>query len=227
MNLQQGTLLKHSEYRIERELGHGSLGDTLSMNRGGVDGASSHLVREIKEHEYVDLGLSVKWATCNVGASLPSDFGDHYAWGETSTKRSYTEDNYKYYKNGRHIYIGSNISGTQYDAARVNWGGTWRMPTFEEIRELLDKCTWERITLNEHKGYRVTGPNGKSIFLPDTHHTFNIDDSYIGAGRYWSATIIPDSNETYELYLNSYERECDEFSGGGRFAGCSIRPVTD
>lgn len=94
---------------------------------------------KINGHEYVDLGLpsGLKWATCNVGANSPSEYGDYYAWGETTTKTSYTYENSKTY-NKKIGDIGGNAS---YDAARANWGGTWRMPTKEEFDELLNKCT--------------------------------------------------------------------------------------
>lgn len=125
----------------------------------------------------VDLGLSVKWATCNVGAEKPEDLGDYYAWGETEKKTEYTEDTYKHAedKDGDGDFyddlnnwedIGSNISGTPYDVARAKWGGKWRMPTVEEAEELLGKCSWEWTTVNGTNGYTVTGPNGNSIFLP-------------------------------------------------------------
>ena len=113
-------------------------------------------------HEYVDLGLSVKWATCNVGASKPEEYGDYFAWGETSTKEEYTEENSLTY--GKKM---SDIAGNaQYDAARANWGGSWRMPTEYEWQELIDKCKWEWGKVTGVKVNKVTGPNGNSIFLP-------------------------------------------------------------
>lgn len=115
----------------------------------------------------VDLGLSVNWAGWNIGATSPEELGNRYAWGETETREKYTYENYKYY-NPDSIYtdIGYNISGTQYDAARKNWGGSWRMPTRVEMQELVDKCTWEWTSFNNSPGYKVIGPNGNSIFLP-------------------------------------------------------------
>ena len=114
----------------------------------------------------VDLGLpsGLKWATYNVGATTPEDYGNYYAWGETATKSEYTKQNSVTYR--RQIY---DISGNaQYDAARANWGSTWRMPTKAEIEELLIDCAWTRTTQNGVNGYRVTGPNDNSIFLPAT-----------------------------------------------------------
>ena len=175
----------------------------------------------INGHEWVDLGLSVKWATCNVGASSPSGYGNYYAWGETSTKSEYTEDNCKDYG----VDIGSNIGGTKYDAARANWGGTWRMPTLDEMKELKEKCTWTWTTLDGRNGYRVTGPNGKSIFLPAAG--FRYDTSLYGAGsggRFWSAT--PYSN-SYNAYYLDFESDYCVWSYYIRSYGRTVRPVSD
>ena len=106
-------------------------------------------------HAWIDLGLpsGTKWATCNVGASQPHGYGNYYAWGETATKTNYSESNSKTY--GKNI---SDISGnSDYDAARANWGGSWRMPTEREMEELVNKCTWTWTTLSGVKGYKVTG----------------------------------------------------------------------
>lgn len=116
----------------------------------------------------VDLGLSVYWASCNLGAESPEESGNFYAWGETSPKSSYDKENYAYYDKNttQYVNIGSDISGTQYDLTKVNLGGSWRMPTQEEFQELMDKCTWERTQVNNIIGYRITAANGNSIFLP-------------------------------------------------------------
>ncbi len=176
----------------------------------------------INGHEYVDLGLSVKWATCNVGASSPSDYGDYFAWGETSTKSEYTEANSKTYGKS----MGSIAGNSQYDAARANWGSTWRLPTANEIDELLDKCTWTWTSQGGHNGYKVKGPNGNSIFLPAAGWRYGTSLHYAGEyGRYWSAT--PDEDLT--------DRACLlYFYGGGhcrywlsRYIGQSVRPVSE
>ena len=164
----------------------------------------------INGHEYVDLGLSVKWAACNVGASSPEDYGNYYAWGETATKAKYTESNSKTY--GKNM---GDISGNpQYDAARANWGGTWRLPTKAEFDELVNKCKWEWTTQGGKKGYRVIGPSGNSIFLPAagwrSASLLDYTDTY---GRYWSST--PDSSTSYACYL--------DFGSGLWYPGCGIR----
>ncbi len=114
----------------------------------------------------VDLGLSVLWASYNVGASSPEEYGNYYSWGETSPKSDYSESAYLYYSNYSYQNIGTDICGTAYDAVTVNWAYDWRMPTLAEVNELLTDCTWSKDTENGVAGYRVTGPSGNRIFLP-------------------------------------------------------------
>ena len=119
-------------------------------------------------HEYVDLGLSVKWATCNVGAVSPEDYGDYFAWGETEPKDFYAWSTYKWC-NGSYDTLTKYCTDSKYgtvdnktvldledDAAHVNWGGDWRMPTKAEQDELYNNCTWEWTTQNGVNGYKVT-----------------------------------------------------------------------
>ena len=175
----------------------------------------------INGHQWVDLGLSVKWATCNVGASSPSDYGNYYAWGETRTKSEYTVDNSSTY--GKSM---GDISGdSRYDAARANWGGTWRLPTQADMRELLDKCTWTWTSQGGHNGYRVTGPNGSSIFLPAAGYRRGSSlGGAGGSGYYWSSTP----------YSGARDACCLNFSSSGhglgwyyRYYGHIVRPVSD
>ena len=149
-------------------------------------------------YDWVDLGLSVKWATKNVGASSPSDYGDYFAWGETQTKLTYTWSNcfdcldnegksWGTYKIGGKTSI-SPTSG--HDTARENWGSTWRMPTDAENEELCNKCKWTWTSQGGHEGYKVTGPNGNSIFLPAAGWRLYTDRDDVGAdGDYWSGTL--------------------------------------
>lgn len=139
----------------------------------------------------VDLGLSVKWASCNVGASKPEEYGYYYAWGETSPKNTYDESNYAFYDYNKQQYIdiGKDISGTQYDAATANLGGDWRMPRESEIDELITKCSWEWTQINGINGYVIKGSNGNSIFLP-------------AAGN-CAGTIIGNSAQKYVWYSSS------------------------
>ena len=156
---------------------------------GNANSVSKSKQGSINGHNYVDLGLSVKWATCNVGASSPSGYGDYYAWGETSTKSGkYDKDTYRFYKNKKMEYLGRDISGTSYDVARQKWGGTWRMPREAEFRELIAKCTWTWTSQDGHFGFRVSR-NGNSIFLPAVgfHNYSSMTDVNI-TGNYWSST---------------------------------------
>ena len=168
-------------------------------------------------HEYVDLGLpsGLKWATCNVGATKPEEYGNYYAWGETAPKSSYSSDNYSYSDN------------PDKDAARANWGGQWRMPTKEEWQELLDNCTWtwvEGYNGGENNGYQVTGSNGNSIFLPAAGYRSRDDLYYAGdRGYYWSSSLgtdYPDDAWYVLFYSDNVLRSID-----GRYYGQSVRPV--
>ena len=192
------------------------------------DSITTNPTDRIPSYEAVDLGLSVKWATCNVGANAPEEYGGYYAWGETEEKSDYTEYTYKYYnENTGYVNIGSNISGTQYDVAHVKWGGSWRMPTKDEIEELYDECTWEWTTLNGVNGKLVTGPNGNSIFLPAAGYRNGTE--LVNAGEYggnWSATLVEDSSGN--AFSRSFYSYGAYLSGGSaRFCGRSVRPVTE
>ncbi len=190
----------------------------------------------INGHEWVDLGLpsGTKWATCNVGASSPSDYGNYFAWGETRPKSNYdwsscfdcldnSGNRWDFYKIGGNTQI-SPYSG--HDTARENWGGTWRIPTNAEFDELLSKCTWTWTSINGKKGYEVTGPNKKSIFLPAAGYKYGTELYSVGeCGYYWSSTLSSyDSSSARYLYFvdsgrytNYYYRRC----------GFSVRPVTE
>ena len=173
----------------------------------------------ISGHEYVDLGLSVKWAMCNVGSLSPSDYGNYYAWGETYTKNNYAEETYKYNMKD----IGVNISGTRYDAAHVDWGDTWRLPTKAEFQELIDKCTWTWISLGDNNGYRITGDNGNCIFLPSAGRRLETSLGFIDNGFYWSATS-ESGGCAFVLYFDHGKHYMDWYA---RYGGRTIRPVSE
>ncbi len=176
----------------------------------------------INGHDYVDLGLSVKWATCNVGADSPSDYGDYLAWGETSTKSEYTEDNSR--TSGEDM--GDIAGNPSYDAACANWGGSWRLPTAEEIDELVDRCDATWTTMNGHNGYKVTGPNGNSIFLPAAGYLLETSLSLTGElGSYWSST--PYESTEYGAYNLRFGDGYFGKGWGGRLGGQSVRPVSE
>ena len=181
----------------------------------------------------VDLGLSVLWASCNVGANSPEEYGDYFAWGETTTKSDYSSSTSVTYglsiselKSRGIIDADDNLTAA-YDAATANWGNKWRMPTLDEMKELVDKCTWAWTTQNGVKGRKVTGPNGNSIFLPAAGYRFKASLDYAGSyGYYWSATTYGGAydNNAYGLYFNSggYDR-----SNIYRSYGLAVRPVSE
>lgn len=188
----------------------------------------------------IDLGLSVKWACCNVGAESPEDYGGYYAWGETEEKSDYTLDNYKYHNSNTGFFnIGSNISGTSYDVAHVKWGGSWRMPTWDEIKELFDKCSWKWIEINGIKGQKVTGPNGNSIFLPASGCSYDMEVDDSGwYGFYWSGTIddiycgCDHNHNQYYLHSRAFNfwfgyNITPQGTNPDRYLGYTVRPVTE
>ncbi len=185
---------------------------------------SSPTTGELNGHEWVDLGLSVKWATCNVGASKPDGLGKYYAWGETKprSKRDLSEG--VEYKEGM-----ENISGDPlYDAARANWGATWRIPTMGEWNELKENCMWEWITKGSRKGVKITGPNGNHIFLPAIILRFELSVYSSASCNFFSP--YPDIPRlVMEFYFNE-EEGIVEFAENSHF-GCNsplpIRAVCD
>lgn len=195
-------------------------------------------------HEYVDLGLpsGLKWATMNVGATKPEEYGDYFAWGETEPyyTEGHSQDNpctnWKTEKTGYNwdSYFDSNI--TKYatdkktqldpkdDAAHVNWGGDWRMPTDAELTELRTKCSWTWESRNGVNGYKVTGPNNNSIFLPAAGYRY---DSSLGSagsvGDYWSSSL--DEGNSYSAYESYFDSSIVDRDSGSRDYGQSVRPV--
>ena len=122
--------------------------------------------------ESVDLGLpsGTRWASCNIGASSPEEYGDYFAWGETTVKGDYSWQTYQWcngtYESMSTDCVDSIELNQQYDAALAKWGEQWRMPTMADFKELTTECTWTWTTQNGVKGYEVKGTNGNSIFLP-------------------------------------------------------------
>ena len=189
----------------------------------------------IQGHEYVDLGLSVKWATCNVGANAPHEYGDYFAWGETETKRKYIAENcktiecIKVRKGFLKLRIETRCIDKREnfkDTARSNWGGSWRLPTRREMEELVNKCTWTWTTQSGVNGYKVTGPNGNSIFLPAAGYCDGSSrDNVGGHGYYWNST--PDGSRTYEASDLSFFRGRRWMSESSRDYGHTVRPVSE
>lgn len=146
---------------------------TMRAGTGDLDPAITAVVAKIvdyfPENVYVDLGLSVKWATCNVGANTPEEYGDYYAWGEVETKESYEPNNYKFVNGGSPVND-KNTLDIENDVAHKEWGGKWRMPSRDEFDELIQNCTWTWTTQKGVNGFFVTsnkpGYTDRSIFLP-------------------------------------------------------------
>lgn len=159
----------------------------------------------VEEHEYVDLGLSVLWATCNIGAATPEEYGNYFAWGETATKDSYTEENYVYAENGAYKDLPKDIAGTEYDAATAIWKGEWRMPNINEVEELAKNCTWTWTAQKEVNGYRIVGPSGKEIFLPAAGQWRNAPINVGSTGYYWTSSLSDEySSATYNLNFTGF-----------------------
>lgn len=195
----------------------------------------------------IDLGLSVKWASSNIGAVKPEDTGYYYPWGETEPAAFsygdsffYTWDSYKWYNSsdktltkycsianyGHNGYSDSRtILDQNDDAAYFNLGSTWRTPTNEEFAQLIKNCTWKWTSTNGVKGYLVTGPNGNSIFLPAAGFGTMMDFSNGGTqGYYWSSSLrtdYPFSAYSFSFGTSSYDSE-----SRNRYCILPIRPVT-
>ena len=184
----------------------------------------------INGHKAVDLGLRVKWATCNIGASNPEEYGDYFAFGETEPKDEYTEENYMLYgipHGETYIDIGKIISGTEYDAARKQWGDKWRMPAEEELYELFRNCLWQWITINDINGYKVIGPNGNSILLPAAGSSDPEYPEYNECGCYWTGSFSDEDCHWDALYLQFDEFELGHYSSYAQpDEGLVIPPVT-
>lgn len=190
-------------------------------------------------YEMVDLGLTsgTLWANMNLGANTAEEEGLFYAWGETQTKTVYDDSTYKY-ATTQNLGNNHNISGTKYDVAHVVMGNAWRMPTYDEMKELYDNCLWEKVTQNSANGYRVTGPNGNSIFLPSAGVMMGGSHDYSnnGGSYFTSSQVSNNSDHAYSLswkdgYLgiynnnNYYPYSRYEGASAARYRGRSIRAV--
>lgn len=189
----------------------------------------------------INLGLSVKWACYNVGATSPEECGVFYAWGETEGKRYYYWDTYlwgnrdklelsKYCnKSSLGTVDGLTILEPEDDVAHVKWGGKWRMPTLKEFEELVHNCNSEWTTVNGVKGRKfISRENGNSIFLPagGSRYRGGFDTHYVGAyGSYWSSSLntMYDTFDAYSLYFHSDRAETQS---SGRELGFLVRPVS-
>ena len=200
------------------------------------DTGSEDNSKTINGHKFVDLGLpsGLLWAETNIGAELPADGGDYFAWGETSTKSTYDEDSYFDSNYTTYSTDGKTTLEKQHDAAYVNWGTSCRMPTTDEFEELLDpaNCTWTWTSMTSSdassvNGYKVTSiSNGNSIFLPVSGIRFVYDVSYTELpGCYWSSTLYSGySDQAFYLHIESSYFFLPYIY---RYMGLIVRPVAD
>ena len=203
----------------------------ITITAGEVLSASCEIIVTGKENGYtwVDLGLSVKWATMNVGATKPEEWGDKFAWGETQPKKTYFLNNYKWYNGSNYTKYYTNdkkiVLEAADDAATANWGGAWRIPTKEEQEELINNCTWELITEEGITiGFKVTSKlNGSSIFLPTAGYRMGAGVTY-SRGAYWSSNPV----DTRAWSLQCHIDDCSVVSHiENRHYGLSVRPVVE
>ena len=223
--------------------GSGSNGSGNSGNGGGNGSDPANPETDeygIAVSQEVDLGLSVNWAGWNVGATKPEECGGYYAWGETEEKTEYSWSTYKWC-NGTYNSLTKYCTNSDYgtvdnkkvlesgdDVAHVKWGDGWRMPTRNEIGELVNNCTWKwmeyyNATVN---GYKVTGPNGNSIFIPAAGYRNGTSLGSAGSyGGYWSGALYSGySGRAFELYFYSDNHHVYD---SNRFSGQSVRPVRE
>ena len=199
------------------------------------------LARDFSTHEYVDLGLpsGTLWATCNVGAGNPEDYGDYFAWAETDPKNDYRVNTYVYFKgdenhvtkycfNSDYGYDGFIDNKTELeasdDAATMNWGNDWCTPSITQQNELRTKCTWIWTTKNGVYGYKVVGTNGKSIFLPaaGTFKGTSVNGA-ASSGNYWSRTIS--SYRPGSANYLKFDSDNVDWNYAHRNEGKCVRPV--
>ena len=206
-----------------------------------VEQVESITFEEEELHEYVDLGLpsGTLWATCNVGATSPEEYGDYFAWGETQPKEDYSWSTYKYCEGTENTmtkYCTSSDYGTvdnkrelepMDDAATANWGSDWQMPSIEQLEELLNSSytttTWT--TQNGVYGRKIVSKqNGNSLFLPAAGYRYDTSLKGVGSGgRYWSRSLYTsNSSGGRGLYFDSSKVSTGDYD---RCYGRSVRPV--
>ena len=202
----------------------------------GVDADGEAL--NVQSVQAVDLGVSVKWASCNIGAKSETDVGSYIAWGETSAKKTYEWENYKYCHRTEKIELtkyasiddaGATALSAGDDVACKALGGKWRMPTPWEFRELVDKCRWDWVEENGVTGCRlyslVEGHEGATIFLPQSGRKVGDELWDKDSGVYWTSYLSDDSAPFAQTFRFNYP--CRFVMDNGRFEGLPIRPVQD
>lgn len=203
---------------------------TVKTEDGGKT-ANCNVTVQTASPSYVDLGLSVKWATFNVGASSAEQYGRYYAWGETAVKTEYSWNSYTVPYGSSSYYSTNNhkVLDLVDDAAYVSWGGKWRMPTLDEMNELLNNCSWSWSQINGVYGYKVTskmsGYTSKYIFLPAAGYRDGTNSMSSGSdGMYWTSSLSTGgSSSANALAFNSSSRYIG--SSSSRYFGFTVRAV--
>ncbi len=201
-------------------------------NAVGWNELASRIEPWYAQPEAIDMGLSVKWASFNVGAIVPDDYGEYYAWGETMKKASYDWNSYVFGKQDALTKYtkedGKEVLDPEDDAAHVKLAGTWRMPTSAEFEELRSKCTWTWTTIEGVVGSLVTAQNGNSIFLPAGGSKYQSGISSVGLnGHFWTSSLYHSENATtvaWEFYVDEID---PRKIGSWRYNGNTIRAVTE
>lgn len=190
-------------------------------------------------HDYVDLGLpsGIKWATMNIGATTSTGFGGYYSWGEISVKDDYTWPYYKFCSSGSSYMVtkycllekfgkvdNKKVLDPEDDVAHVEWGGTWHMPDFDNILELIEKCSWKWTSVDGVSGYKVTGPNGNIVFFPASRGkiAYNI---FPAPGSYWTRTLS--ENYNHQALMLSFSEEHVAYYAQDRSDGYTVRAVSE
>lgn len=191
-----------------------------------ANGGNVVVAQTVSYDDAVDLGLSVKWACRNMGAETEVDNGSYYAWGEIIPSDTFSVSTYEHYDSA-YVYLGKDISGTKFDAARMTWGGLWRMPTMDEWNELVDSCTWKWRWDFTSFGYEVKGKNGNKIFLPAAGGYIKSEKPDVAYnvkanGYYWTSTYFYVGRAS-SVYFNT--NKPDAKSSQDVYRGLSIRPV--
>lgn len=236
---QSTTIYKEGKHKVEYWLDGEKIYET-TFNVIKKDPNAKLATSSLGNHASVDLGLpsKTKWATCNVGANTPEEFGSYYAWGETVVKNKYTHGNSKYYQKSKSSLIQDGVIDVNgnlkpsHDPASILWGNAWRMPTLEEMEELDKLCKWEWTTIKSTPGFLVTGPNGNSIFLPATGWYNSVAGGDLDCANerseYWTSTIVESGTESARCLF--FMKPDTHWAGTGnsvqRSRGLCIRPVT-
>ena len=237
-NLQANTMYHVRGYAVNRKglsYGENVTFTTLDKPQIGVE----------NNHQWVDLGLSVRWAAMNIGATIPEDKGNYFAWGEIDAKEKYYWGNYKWCMNSEHALTKYNpepnygcygfsddkaVLELPDDAASVIWGGAWRIATYEEWNELIEQCTWKETYQNGVNGYLVTSNlNGNSIFLPVTGLYYDAQGNqfYRNEGHYWSKSLPTIYPYPYDANSICFGTDYIGARSRDRCCGLPIRPILD